>query len=117
MMPPEVARRQLTPGEAEIELWLDPSLFWFRGHFAAQPLLPGVAQVEWAVRAGIRYVAPGMRFQGLQVVKFQAPLLPGTQIMLTLEWQEKRQLLSFRYLRRQGDQWLPASNGKIRLCP
>lgn len=34
-----------------------PSLFWFRGHFAVQPLLPGVAQIDWVMHYATTYRA------------------------------------------------------------
>lgn len=116
MMPHEVARRQTQPHTIEIDLWLDPAMFWFRGHFAVQPLLPGVAQVEWAIRYGIELLAPGYRFHSMPNVKFQAPQLPESMVTLTLTWQPERETLSFRYQRHDGDARHTASSGKIRLC-
>ena len=46
----EIERRQTQPEKLEIILHLDPALFWFQGHFAVQPLLPGVAQLDWVIR-------------------------------------------------------------------
>ena len=40
----EIERRQPDATHLEIDLYLDPALLWFKGHFAVQPLLPGVAQ-------------------------------------------------------------------------
>ena len=45
----EIERHQAQPQHLEIVLHLDPSLFWFQGHFAVQPLLPGVAQIDWVM--------------------------------------------------------------------
>ncbi|SUX57408.1 ACP dehydratase [Citrobacter amalonaticus] len=49
MIPHEIERHQAQPQQVEIVLHLDPSLFWFSGHFAVQPLLPGVAQIDWVM--------------------------------------------------------------------
>ena len=51
MTPHEIARTRLTSHSWELHLRLDPALFWFKGHFAAQPLLPGVTQLDWVMRA------------------------------------------------------------------
>lgn len=48
MKPAELERRQTSPQQLEVVLHLDPALPWFRGHFAVQPLLPGVAQIDWS---------------------------------------------------------------------
>lgn len=115
MKPAELERRQAHPQQLEVVLHLDPALPWFRGHFAVQPLLPGVTQVDWVMHYAA-VLAPGWRFVSLENVKFQSPLLPGTTVTLTLEWQEARQLLNFSYLRHDGDARHVASSGKISLC-
>ena len=116
MKPHEIERRQAQPQQLAITLRLDPDLFWFRGHFAVQPLLPGVAQLDWVMLYASELLAPGWRFHSIPQVKFQAPLLPATTVTLTLDWQEERQLLTFRYQRHDGDARHTASSGKIRLC-
>ena len=45
----EIERHLVQPQEMEIVLYLDPMLYWFNGHFAVQPLLPGVAQLDWVM--------------------------------------------------------------------
>ncbi len=46
MTPDEISCQHTGAGEAEIVLHLPATLFWFKGHFAVQPLLPGVAQLD-----------------------------------------------------------------------
>ena len=46
---PEIGRLQPDPQHLEITFYLDPDLLWFKGHFAVQPLLPGVAQLDWVM--------------------------------------------------------------------
>lgn len=116
MKPHEIERHQAQPQQAEIVLSLDPSLFWFRGHFAVQPLLPGVAQMDWVMHYATTLLAPGWHFHSFQNVKFQSPLLPETLVTLTLNWQEARQMLSFSYQRHNGEDRQTCSSGKIRLC-
>ena len=74
MKPHEIERHQAQPHQIQIDLYLDPTLFWFRGHFAVQPLLPGVAQIDWVMHYATTLLAPGWRFHSIQNVKFQAPL-------------------------------------------
>ncbi|MES0301704.1 ApeI family dehydratase [Citrobacter sedlakii] len=116
MKPHEIERHQAQPHQIETVLHLDPSLFWFRGHFAVQPLLPGVAQMDWVMHYATTLLAPGWRFHSIQNVKFQAPLLPDSTVTLTLNWQEARQILAFSYQRHDGEARHTASSGKIRLC-
>ncbi|KFB99308.1 (3R)-hydroxymyristoyl-[ACP] dehydratase [Trabulsiella guamensis ATCC 49490] len=116
MKPHEMARYQTAPDQIDIILNLEPTLFWFQGHFAVQPLLPGVAQLDWVMHYATTLLAPGFRFHSIQNVKFQAPLLPENTVTLTLNWQEARQILTFSFQRHEGDARHTASSGKIRLC-
>lgn len=116
MTPREIERHQSQPDQLEIVLHLSPDLFWFRGHFAVQPLLPGVAQLDWVMHYALTHLAPGFRFHSIQNVKFQAPLLPENIVTLTLAWQAERQMLTFSYQRHSGEARHTASSGKIRLC-
>lgn len=116
MRPHEIERRQAQPGQLDITLHLDPTLFWFQGHFAVQPVLPGVAQLEWVMDYASTLLAAGYRFHSILNVKFQAPLLPGNTVTLTLCWQEEQQLLSFTFQCHTGQTSYTASTGKIRLC-
>lgn len=112
----EIERYQAQPQNLEIVLHLDPALFWFQGHFAVQPLLPGVAQLDWVMHYATTLLAPDYRFHSIQNVKFQAPLLPNTIVTLTLNWNAERQILTFSYQRHDGLERHTASSGKIRLC-
>lgn len=116
MIPHEIARTQRSPHHVELHLRLDPALFWFTGHFAVQPLLPGVAQLDWVMHYARELLVPEARFHKIVNVKFQAPLLPENEVCLTLDWQPERNTLTFSYQRLCGAQRLPASSGKIRLC-
>lgn len=116
MKPHEIERHQAQLDRLEVVLYLDPSLFWFKGHFAVQPLLPGVAQLDWVMLYARELLAPDYRFHSIQNVKFQAPLLPETTVTLALEWHADRQVLSFSFKRHAGEERHTASSGKIRLC-
>lgn len=112
----EIERRQPDATHLAIDLYLDPALLWFKGHFAVQPLLPGVAQLDWVMDYATTLLAPGYRFHSIQNVKFAAPLLPENTVTLLLAWQPERQTLTFSYQRHAGDERHTASSGKIRLC-
>ncbi|MFG0517240.1 ApeI family dehydratase [Kluyvera intermedia] len=116
MKPRETERRHTESQQLDVVLCLDPDLLWFRGHFAVQPLLPGVAQIDWVMHYATTILLSGWHFQQLQNVKFQSPLLPGATVTLTLNWHAERQILSFSYHRHDGDARHIASSGKIRLC-
>lgn len=115
MLPVELACQQ-HEAQAELLLRVDADLFWFRGHFPQQPLLPGVAQLDWVMHYGTQLLAPGKAFSSIENIKFQQPVLPGSTLKLTLSWLAAKGQLSFRYLLVQGESESAASSGKINLC-
>ena len=92
-MPAHLLRR--APREAEYALALEPGLPAFQGHFPGDPVLPGVVQVDWAVRLGEVAFGPLGAFRGLDQVKFLAPVRPLEPLELTLAAEPGR--LRFQY--------------------
>ncbi len=83
--------------EAELRLLISPDLRVLQGHFPEVPVVPGVAQLDWAV-AWAREVFPMTgAFTRLEALKFQALMVPGHRVTLTLGWQTAKRSLSFRY--------------------
>ena len=115
MLPVELSREQEVDS-AVITLRADSDLFWFRGHFPAQPILPGVAQIDWVMHYGIALLAPRHRFSAIENVKFQQPVLPGATLVLTLRWQPATCRLLFDYMTADDGGPQRVSSGKILLC-
>ncbi len=92
---PRVTSR--TSERAELRFAIEPGLPQLRGHFPTAPIVPGVAQLEWAVLYGRELFAPGASFKGAEALKFQRVIPPGTQITLTLDWRADAGRLGFSY--------------------
>ena len=88
--------------KADLEIVLDPELAVFDGHFPQIAILPGVAQLDWAVRWGREAFAMPPRFLRMENLKFQRVLRPGTRVRLHLEWQQAKSALVFRYQSEHG---------------
>ncbi|MCE0826186.1 hydroxymyristoyl-ACP dehydratase [Buttiauxella sp. A2-C2_NF] len=116
MKPVELQRAQPEAGKLCLRLAVPPTLGWFAGHFPTQPLLPGVAQLDWVMAYGAE-LAPDMRFSAIDNVKFQRPIVPQSELELNLQWDATRNVLSFSYTLLTEDGGIPASSGKIKLCP
>lgn len=118
MKPIELSRYQAEPHLMTVSLYLDPALFWFDGHFAVQPLLPGVAQLDWVMHFARQLTGADWRFSGISSVKFQQPLLPEDKMLLQLDWNESKGQLAFSYSleKGEGEPATIASQGKIKLC-
>lgn len=84
------------PLQATVELWISPDLYHFQGHFPQQPILPGVAQIDWAITLARQAFALPLNLKRMETLKFQALIQPGTRLLLDLEWRPERQQLEFR---------------------
>lgn len=78
-------------------LYVTAELIVFDGHFDDAPLVPGVAQLDWAVEFARSCFALQGDFQRCEVLKFQLPVLPGTALQLDLQWNAQSGALGFRY--------------------
>lgn len=116
MKPIELQRVQPEAGKLCLRLAVPVLLGWFKGHFPTQPILPGVAQLDWVMTYAVE-LAPGMRFSSIDSVKFQRPIVPESELELNLQWDATRNVLSFSYMLLSAQGGVPASSGKIKLCP
>ena len=106
---PSVRWREQGPGKAVAEAEIVPELRVLEGHFPGAPVLPGVAQLHWAILLGQQaFVLPG-RFLRAEQLKFQMPIQPPLQVEIALEWQEERSALGFRFVSPLGTH----SSGRI----
>jgi len=83
-------------GQVALTLLVDAALPQFDGHFPGHPVLPGVAQLDWALLFGHECFDIAGEFAGMEALKFQRVVLPGTRLTLTLDWQATGRL-GFRY--------------------
>jgi len=95
---PEIISEACDGNRASFTLRIPPELAHFPGHFPGRPLLPGVVEVDWAVRLGLRhFMLATERFSALKGLKFNSPILPGTVLQLTLTWSDGKSRLDFIY--------------------
>jgi len=79
------------------ELRVPPTLVHFAGHFPGLPILPGVVQIDWAMRLAAEHV-PGVRaLASIEQLKFKAPVPPGALLDLTLTHDASRRRVKFVY--------------------
>ena len=79
------------------ELHVPRSLVHFRGHFDGFPILPGVVQVDWAVRLASANISELRAVESIEHLKFTAPVSPGTTMRLTLSHEIERRRVQFKY--------------------
>lgn len=112
---PTVLQETVRGNVCELLCRIDPEIIYFSGHFDAQPVLPGVAQLEWAVTCAVTYLQTPDRFGGMESVKFQAPILPAATVVLAVEWLPEKHKLKFAY--RSPDGHHQHASGVISLFP
>lgn len=98
---------------AELELDLDADLAVFDGHFPQATILPGVAQLDWAIRFGREAFPLPPRFLRMEALKFQRVARPGDRIRLHLQWLEEKSSLVFQYTSARG----PHASGRVVFGP
>lgn len=98
-----------------ITMRVDDDILDFTGHFANHPLLPGVTQVDWAIYYGQMHLQANSVFQGMEVLKFQEPILPNTEVELELRWVKDKEKLHFAFSSKQGESVSKHSSGRILL--
>lgn len=90
-----VARHQ---DEAVLALAAPAAHEAFEGHFVGYPVLPGVVQIDWAVRFAAEWLDIGDVSTRRVRVKFRNIIVPDTALTLTLQFERRKRRLHFTYL-------------------
>ena len=83
----------------------------FHGHFPERPILPGVVQVDWAMRLATLHLNLGDLFAQDIQIKFREVIAPEVPLTLTVQIDRAKSKLTFSYC--SGDTTM--SSGQIRL--
>jgi len=94
---PAAQWREREARRARLQLDVTRGLRVLGGHFPGMPVLPGIAQVDWAIAFAEQSFDVPPRFLRAEVLKFQSPVIPPAQLELTLDWDDDRSALQFRY--------------------
>jgi 3-hydroxymyristoyl/3-hydroxydecanoyl-(acyl carrier protein) dehydratase len=107
MLLPEILSATADGSTATYRIRVPPALEHFKGHFPGFPILPGIVQLDWAVRLARRHFAGLEDSTGVDNFKCQALVFPDAE--LTLELRREDSGLHFRYY----DAQRTYSSGKI----
>ena len=100
MPQPEWIQRSDT--EACVRLQIIPQLRVLDGHFPAASLIPGVAQLHWAVNFARQAFDVAAIYSRAELVKFQQPILPGDCVDLQLKLVAETEALHFTFTSDRG---------------
>jgi 3-hydroxymyristoyl/3-hydroxydecanoyl-(acyl carrier protein) dehydratase len=107
MLLPEILSSTADGPGATYRIRVPPALEHFKGHFPGFPILPGIVQLDWAVRLGRRHFQGLSDSTGVDNFKCQALVFPDAELTLDLRRDETG--LHFRYY----DAQRTYSSGKI----
>lgn len=104
---PELRNRQPLPDGVRLHLAIPPALVWFRGHFPSRPVLPGVAQISWAVFYSREHFGFEHDPVSIDRVKFLDTVPLDKDLLLDLHREENR--VSWQFLANDA----PLSRGRL----
>jgi 3-hydroxymyristoyl/3-hydroxydecanoyl-(acyl carrier protein) dehydratase len=81
--------------ERAFEMRVPHTLVHFAGHFPGLPILPGVVQVDWAMRLAHEWVSGVCMLASVEQLKFMMPVPPGALIKLALKHDAARRRVAF----------------------
>ena len=94
---PEVRAMRPLPDGMALDLFLPAELAQLDGHFPGMPIVPGVAQIDWAAKLAARHLGAGDGVARKFQVKFRRVTVPETTVTLTLRHVPARRRLTFEY--------------------
>ncbi|OBT14817.1 3-hydroxyacyl-ACP dehydratase [Vibrio sp. UCD-FRSSP16_10] len=112
---PTIIKLDVSETEATLAMKVDADILDFRGHFTHFPLLPGVSQIDWALFYAVEHLNTPPLFKGMEVIKFQEPILPDAEVTLSLSWDQAKGKLAFKYSSQKDDNLVIHSSGKMKL--
>lgn len=84
---PQVLEECRDGDAATLKLAIAPELPVFEGHFDDHPIVPGIAEVDWALKFARTRLPVAGAFCGMAKLKFMRVIQPETMLTLTLDWQ------------------------------
>ncbi|MFT3709636.1 MAG: AMP-binding protein [Archangium sp.] len=99
---PDAHWLERTPIHGALAMTITPDLKPLEGHFPDVPIVPGVAQLDWAISfARDQFTMPSNLLR-VEVLKFQKLMQPGHQVALSLDWNVEKTTLTFKFTAEKG---------------
>lgn len=95
---PKVIKQICQDNKAVLDLFIEDNVFYFKGHFPDNPILPGITQVHWAVHYVKEFFNLACVIKGAPAVKFTNLIQPNKTIRLELELFKDQHYFTYAYL-------------------
>lgn len=89
--------RRISQNEVELTFRVPASCDFFEGHFDQFKLLPAVAQTHFAVTYAAEYFSTSRSISKIRRMKFLAPILPETEVVLVLSYNPEKKSVTFTF--------------------
>lgn len=99
---PEILDSHQADNQVQLSLKVRENLACFPGHFPDFPILPGAVQLDWVMQLGRQFLDLRGEFAGMEQIKFQSPILPGSIVSLSLSFEPEKNRLIFSYSQGQN---------------
>lgn len=110
--PKDYEVRRVDENSFVVSIKVNPDLFYFKGHFKEQPVLPGVVQLGWVYDFCSEILH--LKLTGnIPTIKFTAPILPEDIIFLKVKHNAEKNNVTFEYDIENTQ--AKASSGRIKL--
>ena len=109
---PQILSKSSDGDAIVFRLFIAANLPFFNGHFPEQAVLPGVTQLDWAIRLGCQHFGYPRNIATLEVLKFQQLMLPDSEVTLEISENKAKTKLIFRYF--DGDKRF--ASGRVALA-
>lgn len=95
MQEPQIKEINKTENTVNLILTFKKEAEYFNGHFPGMPILPGVAQIHYAITYAARYFEIEPKINKMTKLRFTNIIQPDVQLTLTLEKQDNK--ITFKY--------------------
>jgi 3-hydroxymyristoyl/3-hydroxydecanoyl-(acyl carrier protein) dehydratase len=92
---PDIENARATASSAQFEFSVSPDLRVLDGHFPSVPIVPGVAQLHWAVLWADQFFECGRHVVRVEALKFYALMRPHHRVSAQLSFDAARRSMSF----------------------
>jgi len=87
----------INDNEVELSFNIPENLHYFKGHYPSFPIVPGVVEIDWAIKYAKKHLHLNGKFIGMEAIKFHEFITPNDNIILRLNFKKETHKLLFSF--------------------